>query len=27
MFECTKTITPFKVIGAIDKLLNIYDKN
>jgi len=26
-FECTKTITPFKVIGAIDKLLNIYNKN
>jgi autotransporter strand-loop-strand O-heptosyltransferase len=27
MFECTKTITSFKVIGAIDKLLNIYNKN
>jgi autotransporter strand-loop-strand O-heptosyltransferase len=27
MFECTKTITPFKVISAIDKLLNIYNKN
>jgi autotransporter strand-loop-strand O-heptosyltransferase len=26
-FECTKTITSFKVIGAIDKLLNIYNKN
>jgi autotransporter strand-loop-strand O-heptosyltransferase len=26
-FECTKTITPFKVISAIDKLLNIYNKN
>jgi autotransporter strand-loop-strand O-heptosyltransferase len=26
-FECTKTITPFKIIGAIDKLLNIYNKN
>jgi autotransporter strand-loop-strand O-heptosyltransferase len=27
MFECTKTITSFKVISAIDKLLNIYNKN
>jgi len=26
-FECTKTIKPLKVFDAIDKLLNIYNKN